>query len=145
MGNGSIIYIKLLVQCALLLMDHVNTVIGQTYNPGPYMGTQCEGVFANISFTLYDTDTYSYLIDKTVNETINLLYTESIWMQQSCVSSFRKHTCMLTLSNITTTQYLMGFGTPYLYCKSDCEYLGVGCDGYTSILSVCTYLSSFTF
>ena len=109
------------------------------------MGTQCEGVFANITFQLYDKVTYSYLIDQTVNETINLLYSESIWMQQSCVASFRKHTCMLTLSNITTTQSQMGFGTPYLYCKSDCEYLGEGCDGYTYIITVCPYLSSFTF
>ena len=109
MGSGSILWMHLLVQCILLLLDHVITVIGQTpiYNPGPYMGTQCEGVFANIDFTLYDKETSSYVIDQTVNETINLLYTESIWMQQSCVASFRKHTCMLTLSNITTTQSQM--------------------------------------
>ena len=145
MGSGRIFWIQLLVQCTLLLLDHVNTVIGQTYNPGLYMGTQCEGVFANINFVLYDKVTYSYAIDQIVSETINLLYNESIWMKQSCVASFRKHTCMLTMSNITTTQSQMGFGTPYLYCKSDCEYLGEGCDGYTYIITVCTYLSSFTF
>ena len=100
----------------------LNLVTGQY---GIYQGIECQGVFTNIQYTLYDPITSSYVIDNQVNETINYLYTESIWLTQSCVSSFRQHSCMLLLSNVTTTQYqLQLIPAPVIYCQSDCLDLG---------------------
>ena len=64
MGSGGIFWIQILVQCTISFIVG-NSVVGQTYNPGPYIGTACEGVFTNFNSDtlLYDKNTYSYTID----------------------------------------------------------------------------------
>ena len=128
--NGVIIIFFILYT----LVHYVNVVNGQGPLYGPYMGTACQGVFDGIPINMSNPVTSSYVIDTKVNETINQLYTQSIWLKQACVSSFREHTCMLMLSNITSSQVKSGHYSVQLYCQSNCLNLGEGCDGFISTL-----------
>ena len=87
----------------------------------PYVGEQCNGVFADIPVNLTRSRIDSDAIDKEVYATVYSLYNLSVWNTQACVSSLREHYCMLALSKYSYETY---------YCKENCLDLGPDCSYY---------------
>ena len=101
--------------CSLYLYAQV-VVIAE-----PYVGEQCNGVFANIPVNLTHSSIDSEVIDRDVYGGIYYLYNLSVWNTQACVSSLRRHYCMLALSKYSYQTY---------YCKENCLDLGPDCSYY---------------
>ena len=92
----------------------------------PYIGTQCPGVFDNITVDL-DNNTTRYssgFIDISVSTTISYFYQLTVWNTQECVSRLREHYCMIYLSQASNKT---------VYCKDACLDLGPECQYYSEL------------